>query len=150
MLICLICGILIGYVYDFFRAVRITAKYNGFFTLISDLFFWIIAGSVTTAAFFYIDGMNLRFYRFCTLIIGVILYFSFLSPFFLFISEKFLNIFVFFFKILFTILKFCGKIINMIFGVLLYPFVFLGKLISGYTVKLFGKMKKFKKIFKRV
>ena len=150
LIICLTCGIIIGYTYDFFRAVRITSKYNKFFTLISDLFFWLITGAITILTFFYIDGLNLRFYRFLAIIIGAMLYFIFFSSLFLKISEKILKVFAYFLKILFTILNFCVKILNIIWNSLLYPFKILCKLIVINLKKLGGQFHKLKKISKRV
>ncbi len=144
--ICILCGILTGFFYDFFKALRKTGKYGGFLTVLADLLFWIIAGGLCTAVLFYIDGLQIRLYRLCTVLIGVILYFSFLSAFFLNVSEKIFKIFALFFKILFTIVKFCAKIIYTVIKFLLFPFRFLGKLAGNYWIKL----KKFIKITKRV
>ena len=130
VLICLICGIITGYLYDFFRAIRITSNYNKFLTLIADLFFWILTGTLTILTFFFIDGLNLRFYRFLAIIAGTFLYFIFFSSFFLGITEKILKIFVYFFKILFTITKFCGRILNIVWNTLLYPFRLLWKILA--------------------
>lgn len=150
VLICTICGITIGYIYDFFRALRITASNNKFLTLISDLFFWILTSAITILTFFFIDGLNLRLYRFIAIITGAFIYFIIFSSFFLKITEKILKIFAYFFKILFTIIKFCGKILNVIFNTLFYPFNILWQLsVKGFK-KLSGQFKKFKRISKRI
>ena len=150
VIICTVCGLLIGFIYDFFRALRITSKYNKGLTLISDLFFWIITTIIIILTFFYIDGLNLRFYRFLAIISGVFLYFIFLSSFFLGISEKIFEIFGYFFKILFTIIKFCGKILYIVWGFVSYPFRFLFNILKKFFYVLSGSLNKFKRFSKRI
>lgn len=150
VIICMVCGFLIGYIYDFFRAIRITSKHNKALTLISDLFFWIITALITILAFFYIDGLNLRFYRFLAIIIGALLYFIFLSSFFLNISERIFEIFGYFLKFLFTIMKFCGKIICVVWNFLSYPIRLIYRILKKYLILLKRNLNKFRRFRKRI
>lgn len=150
VIICTACGLLIGYIYDFFRAVRITSKYNKILTLIADFSFWVITAIITILTFFYIDGLNLRFYRFMAIISGVILYFSFLSDFFLKISERIFEIFGYFLKILFTIIKFCVKIIYVIWNFVSYPIRLLIDILKKLFIMLVNNLNKFKRFSKRI
>lgn len=150
VIICMVCGLIIGYIYDFFRAIRITSNHNKALTVISDLLFWIITALITILAFFYIDGLNLRFYRFLAIIIGTLLYFIFLSSFFLKISEKIFEIFAYFLKFLFTIIKLCGKIVCVIWNFILYPIKLIYDILKKYTVLLKRNLNKFKRYKKRI
>ena len=150
VIICIVCGLIIGYIYDFFRAIRITSNYNKALTLISDLLFWILSASIIILAFFYIDGLNLRFYRFLAIIIGTLLYFIFLSAFFLKISEKIFEIFAYFLKFLFTIMKFCGKIICVVWNFISYPIRLIYSILKKYFILLKRNLNKFRRFKKRI
>ena len=150
VILCIVCGLLIGYIYDFFRAIRIASNYNKALTLISDLLFWIISALIIILTFFYIDGLNLRLYRFLAIIIGALLYFIFLSSFFLKISERIFKIFGYFLKILFTIIKFCGKIVSVIWNFISYPFRLIFKLLKKYFILFKINLNRFRRFSKRI
>lgn len=150
LFVCTVCGIVTGYIYDFFRALRITSNHSKILTLIFDFLFWLAASIIVILTFYFIDGLNLRLYRFLAVFAGNFLYFSFFSGLFLAITEKILKIFVFFLKILFTILKFCGKILKKLFTILFFPFVFLKRLVYKNAENLCEKLNKFLRLSKRI
>ena len=142
--LCTVCGVIIGYIYDFFRLLRKNLNYNKLFSAISDIVFWVVSSILTVMAFFYLDGMVIRFYRFCAIGCGYILYLLFLSRFFIAVSENILKLFIFFLKILFTICSFCGRIFLRIFRIFLIPFLFLESYVKkfGISLKKIGKLRK--------
>lgn len=76
-----ITGIIIGLIFDFFRAQRRAIKTMNFITYIQDILFWILSGAVIIAsAITYTDG-EIRSYMVLGLIIGVVFYFTLLSKY---------------------------------------------------------------------
>ena len=102
----------ICFLYDVSRALRRKTGYNAFISVIGDFVFWIFSISLIACVLYNIYSFNLRLYHFCVIFIGCGIYFITLSDFFIFLINGVLNIFEFFFKIVFTILKFCGKILK--------------------------------------
>ena len=53
-----IIGLIIGIIFDFFRAIRKSFKTNDFITLIEDIFFIIISGNIIVLSLIKIAGGN--------------------------------------------------------------------------------------------
>jgi len=74
-----LCGILCGVVFDFFRSVRRTRRSNCGVVALQDIVFWIIELAVVYFCAFRLNYAKLRAYEALALIIGSCLYFMTLS-----------------------------------------------------------------------
>lgn len=112
-------GLLIGFLFDIFRILRISFKTKDFVTYIEDILFWIITGAIVLYSIFIFNNGEIRFFIFLGIIIGVILYITWFSTYIVKGSVEIINfikkIFGFIFKILKTpfigIMKFIKKIL---------------------------------------
>ena len=133
-------GILIGFLFDFFRILRKIFKTANYITYIEDILFWILTGiSIIFFLYKFSDG-NLRVFIFIGLIFGFILYM-------LTLSKIIINIFV-------HIINFIIKILEKIFLIVKVPikniYNFLKKLILNeiyefITREKYNIIKRFKK-----
>lgn len=80
-LIFVINGILIGFIYDVFRILRISFKTKDFITYIEDILFWIIVGIIVLNSIFVFNNGEIRFYIFFGIVIGVIMYITIFSTY---------------------------------------------------------------------
>ena len=133
-------GILIGFLFDFFRILRNIFKTANYITYIEDILFWILTGiSIIFFLYKFSDG-NLRVFIFIGLIFGFILYM-------LTLSKIIINIFV-------HIINFIIKILEKIFLIVKVPikniYNFLKKLILNEIYEFITReknniIKRFKK-----
>ncbi len=133
-------GILIGFLFDFFRILRKIFKTANYITYIEDILFWILTGiSIIFFLYKFSDG-NLRVFIFIGLIFGFILYM-------LTLSKIIINIFV-------HIINFIIKILEKIFLIVKVPikniYNFLKKLILNEIYEFITReknniIKRFKK-----
>ncbi len=98
-------GIVIGIIFDFFRAIRKVKKYNLRDIYLQDITFFLIVGIVTAIMLIYNLEYSLRLYLFLSLFLGIVIYTST-------ISRYILKIFIIFIKtikatISFIILPLC-------------------------------------------
>ena len=107
-IIFLIIGLIIGIIFDFFRASRKVFKTSDFLTYIEDIIFMAIAGILVVNNLILINNGEIRFFILLAILFGTTLYF-------ITISRIFLKIFQFFMKIIKKILffpVFFKKILN--------------------------------------
>ena len=76
-----IIGLIIGIIFDFFRAIRKSFKTNDFITLIEDIFFIIISGNIIVLSLIKIAGGNVRFYMLFAIFLVIYIYFLTISNF---------------------------------------------------------------------
>lgn len=129
----IIVGIIIGIIFDFFRALRKTKKYNDRYINIQDILFFIIIGVVLAVFLIYNLEDVLRLYLFLAVFLGIVIYYSTISIYTIKILIKIINIwksivcFVFFpfiiYKVIFMTIfdflnkkskKYCNKFYNVI------------------------------------
>ena len=67
-------GMLLGIVYDLYRAFRMIIKPGRWFVAILDLSFWVLAVFISFSMLFKINGGEIRFYTFIGLGMGWALY----------------------------------------------------------------------------
>ena len=67
-------GLLIGFIFDIFRILRLSFKTKDFITYIEDILFWILTGGIILYSIFMFGSGEIRFYMFLGLIIGIVLY----------------------------------------------------------------------------
>jgi len=128
------CGMLTGLIYDFFRIKRKTIKTGTLFIYLEDLVYWFIVAAVVFALIFYSNDGEIRGYIFIGIITGAVLYALLFSKVIVNVSVKLLNL--------------LGRAIKFIFFIVLYPFRIVirllsypAKLISGFIKKLFRRIK---------
>ena len=90
-------GLLIGFLFDFFRIQRKVIKTNDFITYIQDVLFWIMSGIIVIISMVKFTDGGIRSYMILGIIVGIVLYFVFISKYIMAVS---LNIVRFFTKIL--------------------------------------------------
>ncbi len=128
-LIYIVSGVGISIFFDIFRVLRKSIKTSNFITYIEDAIFWIIVGLFLIWEIFTISYGELRSYIFIGLLIGVILYLTTISKYFIKINVKILNFFksiiLKIINILKGIYKFILKIINPIYNLIKKPINFI-------------------------
>ena len=97
LLIFNITGLLIGFLFDFFRIQRKVIKTNDFITYIQDILFWIISGIIVIISMVKFTDGEIRSYMILGIIVGIVLYFVSISKYIMAIS---MNIVHFFTRIL--------------------------------------------------
>lgn len=89
-----ILGILTGFIFDFFRALRKTIKTNNIITYIEDISFFIIIGAMFLRSIIIFSSGELRFYIFIASFLGIIIYILTIG-----------NLCVIMFKVILSVLK---------------------------------------------
>lgn len=120
-LVFVINGLIIGFLFDIFRILRISFKTKDFVTYIQDIIFWIITGFIVLYSVFVFNNGEIRFFIFLGIIIGIILYMTMLSNYIIKVNVEV----IYFFK----------KIFNGVFRVLKIPFVYIGKILKRILFK---------------
>ncbi len=129
----IIVGIIIGIIFDFFRAMRKVKKYKEKYIYIQDIIFFLLVGMVLAGVLIYKLEYGLRLYLFFSLFLGVVIYASTISSYIVKVFCKFIKVsnsiieFVFLplflykliFMTIYTFLskktkKYCNKFYNMI------------------------------------
>lgn len=115
----ILCGIIVGLLFDIYRVIRGFRTPNKILTAISDILFWIFASLLTFIIMLVTNNANLRYYTFLGLFLGLYFYFSLLSR--LFIGS------------LRYIVYFTIKIIRLFFRIIITPFVLLRRFIFNIS-----------------
>ncbi len=84
-------GFLIGFIFDFFRILRKVYKTSNFVTVIEDITFWLISGTILLIGIFILNGGKIRAFLFIGIVIGLFLYISVISKYIIKIGVNFLN-----------------------------------------------------------
>lgn len=84
----IICGAIIGVFFDIFRILRKSFKTTDVFTYIQDTIFGILTGIFLILILFVFNNGELRFYIFLALFLGLILYLTTISKYFIKINVK--------------------------------------------------------------
>jgi spore cortex biosynthesis protein YabQ len=144
-------GAVLGVVYDFFRVILNNSSKKFFLKYaVADFIFWLITGPAVIYSFYRSNGMNLRFYLFLGLFAGFGAYYLLFSHSLAAVYLTIYKIFSFFFKLLFTIVKFFVIIIKKALMFILTPFFFIWKYIVKALKKLVGYFRKNIKLMKKV
>lgn len=120
-LIFVINGLLIGFLFDIFRILRISFKTKDFVTYIEDILFWIITGIIVLYSVFVFNNGEIRFFIFLGIIIGIILYMTIFSTYII--------------KVNVSIIKILKKLFENTLKIIKIPFIYVGKI----TKKIFFK-----------
>ncbi|MBP3595859.1 MAG: spore cortex biosynthesis protein YabQ [Clostridia bacterium] len=117
-----ILGILTGFIFDFFRALRKTIKTNNIFTYIEDIIFFLIIGAMFLRSIIIFSAGELRFYIFIAIFLGIIIYILTIG-----------NLCVIIFKVILDVLK---KIILNFIRILKIPTKILKKVFKKLQRKI--------------
>lgn len=93
-------GILIGIVFDVFRALRKCIKTNSIITNLEDVFFLIISGIIIIFSIYKYNYGQIRIYIFVSFLLGIMLYFKTLSKYFIKIDTVVINFLIKLIKII--------------------------------------------------
>ncbi len=107
----IVAGILLGMCYDILKAFRKKIR-RPIVNILSDLLFWIQSLLICIWLFLLTGDKQFRFYELFGAGAGFWCYFLTISDYFVKISEKIADFFLFFLKILFTIIKFFAIIVK--------------------------------------
>ena len=137
-LMCFVCGIIIGIIYDFFRIHRIFLKSTKISVIIADSFFWLLASYTSLQFIMLFNNGILRFFEFLAILLGTIIYITYISKVFT--------------KIIIFLLKLLNKFSKLFLKIIFFPILFLCKvlkkpyflIIYGYKTN-FQRLKRFSK-----
>ncbi|KXZ40594.1 spore cortex biosynthesis protein YabQ [Alkalithermobacter thermoalcaliphilus JW-YL-7 = DSM 7308] len=107
-------GILIGLIYDMYRAISYSFKVNKVVRVIEVSLFWTITSIVQFFILHKVNGYDLRFYNFLGVIIGLVIYFNTISKYILKLNLKII-------KKIISIFKFIFSIFQGIYYAIVYP-----------------------------
>lgn len=96
-------GIVMGFVYDFFRAVKTCFSQKIFWLF--DLLFWVFAGVIFYLFIYFSNNASLRWYEFVFCILGAVVYWFFASRFVLSALCRVVRVLKSFFRVVTGILK---------------------------------------------
>ena len=91
-------GIVIGLLFDFYRALRANFKIVRRVSFVFDFIFWILITIVIFTTVNVLERFNLRYYHFVALFLGFILYYNTISKYVLSIFNKIISFITSLFK----------------------------------------------------
>ncbi|MBQ7791921.1 MAG: spore cortex biosynthesis protein YabQ [Clostridia bacterium] len=145
----ILAGIVVWFGYDFFNTLRHRFHNKGA-KVICDICFWLFAGALILGVLFYTADMALRAYEFLGILTGICFYYAILSDWLSPFHKKIADIFFFFYRILFTILRFFAIMIKNGFLCLWFPFRWLGSFSRKIVAKPMRAIQENKKLIKRI
>lgn len=138
-LIFILNGLIIGFLFDFFRILRKTIKTSDFVTYMQDFIFWILTGIIILYFIFTFNNGEIRLFLFLGIITGILIYMLLLSKFIIKINVAIIN---FFKKILGIPIKFMIKIIrNLFFKPISFFIINIKKSTKNITRKIINPKK---------
>ncbi len=106
-------GLIIGFLFDFFRILRRIYKTPDCITILEDIAFWIFSGIILLSGIFILNEGKIRAFLFIGLFSGIILYIITISKYFIKIG---ITAFTMLNKIIFTpIFNFLQLMANVLF-----------------------------------
>ncbi|MEG1310762.1 MAG: spore cortex biosynthesis protein YabQ [Romboutsia sp.] len=115
-------GIIIGLLFDMYRALKSNFKFMKYFSLVFDAIFWILVTVVIFITVNAVESFELRYYHFVALFIGFILYYNTISKFILTIINKIIYLVTCFFK---KTVQYIVSISNNLYYIIIYSIHFL-------------------------
>lgn len=82
-----ITGVILGILFDFFRAIRKTFKTSDFLTCIEDVIYWLIAGIIILYNIYFFNNGEIRIFMIIGIIMGALIYTLTLSSIFIKINS---------------------------------------------------------------
>ena len=84
-------GIVVGLLFDFYRAIRINFKIVRKISFLFDIIFWLFITIVVFTTVNILEQFNLRYYHFLALFLGFILYYNTISKYILITFNKIIS-----------------------------------------------------------
>ncbi len=132
-------GIIISFIFDFFRILRCVYKTPDFITILEDVAFWLISGIILLLGIFVLNDGNIRAYLFLGLFSGICVYIVFISKNIMKAGTKILNLFN---KNVFNpIYRVINSIIQIFFNMIKHLIKLLKKIKNDFSI-----IKKSKKV----
>jgi spore cortex biosynthesis protein YabQ len=103
----LLAGVITGVIFDLYRALRGFEDPNMIITFIEDILFWIFTSIIIFIFLLHTSFAYMRGYVYISIAMGIILYMSFVSKYFI--------------KLQYKIIKNSTRLIRIIFNLLFYP-----------------------------
>jgi spore cortex biosynthesis protein YabQ len=103
----LLAGVITGVIFDLYRALRGFEDPNMIITFIEDILFWIFTSIIIFIFLLHTSFAYMRGYVYLSIAMGIILYMSFVSKYFI--------------KLQYKIIKNSTRLIRIIFNLLFYP-----------------------------
>lgn len=147
-------GLMVGFLFDIYRSLKINFKIIKYFSIFFDALFWVITTLIVFITINSVESFQLRYYHFVALFLGFILYYNTISKFVLTIIN---NILYFLTNLVKNTVKYIVAISNNLYYVIVYTLHFLFDMIfyipnmilsTGKTIR--RKPSKNKKVKKRV
>lgn len=113
-------GIIISFLFDFFRILRRVYQTPDFITIIQDIAFWIISGIILLSGIFILNEGKIRAYLFIGILAGILFYIITLSK---------------------TIIKIGTNILTIINKILIKPIVNIFHIILAIIIKSIKSIK---------
>ncbi|HSQ33685.1 MAG TPA: spore cortex biosynthesis protein YabQ [Peptostreptococcaceae bacterium] len=110
-------GIIIGLIYDFYRATKKNFKIPKLFTIIHDIVFWIVVTILVFVTINVVESFDLRYYHFVALGIGYVIYLNTISKYILLFFTKLLSLIT---STIVTIVKYLVAILINLYYVTIY------------------------------
>lgn len=76
-------GIVVSFLFDVYKFIRILTRPKKFITYLEDLLFWMISTFILAVVLYYSNYIELRGYEFLGFIVGALLYFYTVSEYIL-------------------------------------------------------------------
>lgn len=113
-------GIIISFLFDFFRILRRVYQTPDFITIIQDIAFWIISGIILLSGIFILNEGKIRAYLFIGILAGILFYIITLSK---------------------TIIKIGTNILTILNKILIKPIVNIFHIILAIIIKSIKSIK---------
>ncbi len=115
-------GLIIGFLFDFFRILRRSYETPDSITIVEDIVFWLISGLLLLIGIFVLNEGKIRAYLFLGLFAGIFIYIATLSKYIMKVGTKFFKIFNTYIikplqKVMSIIVKILIKLIKNIFKI---------------------------------
>ena len=120
-LIFVVNGVIIGLLFDIFRILRKSFKTSDMITIIEDILFWIITGTIILYSIFVFNNGEIRFFMFIGIFLGAMLYMLLISKYVIKVSVGII-----------TVIK---RIVSFIVKILIFPIQGMYKIIKNTLKK---------------
>lgn len=103
-------GIIISFIFDLFRLIRISYKFSNISVILQDTLFWLLSGIIIIYSILILNSGEIRVYLFFSMFLGIVIYTCFISTYIIKIGNKILHIFNIFVKALYSMINICFNI----------------------------------------
>lgn len=135
-------GIVIGLLFDLYRALRANFKIIKKISFVFDIIFWILINIVVFITINLLERFDLRYYHFVALFLGFILYYNTISKYIFIIFNKLISFITSLFK---KTVHYIVSFLNNLYYIIIYSIHFIFDIICYIPSILLSTKKKRKK-----